>query len=75
MVSRVELNRSLEMSFGKLVHPDRDEALTVPALARELPVHLHGLDPETCEADRQLEIGRADGLTAVCADLIERSVA
>jgi len=49
--------------------------LTVAALARELPVPLDDLDPETCEADRQLEIGRADGLTAVCADLIERSVA
>jgi len=27
------------------------------------------------EADRQLEVGRADGLPAVCADLVERSVA
>jgi len=36
---------------------------------------LDGLDPETCEADRQLEIGRAKGLPAVCADLVERSVA
>ena len=57
------------------LHIDRDEALTVPALARELPVHLHGLDPERCEADRQLEVGRADGLSALCADLVERSVA
>jgi carboxylate-amine ligase len=60
---------------GKLVHPDRDEAITVTALSRELPVPLHGLDPGTCEADHQLEIGRADGLHAVCADLVERSVA
>ena len=43
--------------------------------ARELPVPLHGLDPETCEADRQLEVGRARRLHAVCADLVERSVA
>ena len=73
-----EQNRWAASRFGphgKLIHPDRDEALTVAALARELPVSLHGLDPETCEADRQLEIGRAKGLAAVCADLVERSVA
>jgi len=33
------------------------------------------LDPTTCEADRQLEIGRAEGLAAVCADLVQRSLA
>jgi glutamate---cysteine ligase / carboxylate-amine ligase len=73
-----EQNRWAASRFGphgKLVHPDRAEALTVAALARELPVALEGLDPETCEADRQLQIGRADGLPAVCADLIQRSVA
>jgi carboxylate-amine ligase len=73
-----EQNRWAASRFGphgRLIHPDRDEALTVAALARELPVQLHGLDPDACEADRQLEIGRADGLTAVCADLVERSVA
>jgi len=73
-----EQNRWAASRFGphgKLVHPDRDEALTVPALARELPVPLNGLDPETCEADRQLEVGRDKGLPAVCADLVERSVA
>jgi carboxylate-amine ligase len=73
-----EQNRWAASRFGphgRLIHPDRDEALTVAALARELPVQLHGLDPGACEADRQLEIGRADGLTAVCADLVERSVA
>ncbi|MGZ8793049.1 MAG: carboxylate-amine ligase, partial [Gaiellaceae bacterium] len=73
-----EQNRWAASRFGphgKLVHPDRDAALTVAALARELPVPLRGLDPETCEADRQLEIGRAKGLPAVCADLVERSVA
>jgi glutamate---cysteine ligase / carboxylate-amine ligase len=59
---------------GKLIHPDRDEALTVPELVEELPVttELSGAD---CEADRQLEVGRADGLTAVCADLVRRTVA
>jgi len=73
-----EQNRWAASRFGphgKLVHPDRDEALTVAALARELPVPVRGLDPAKCEADRQLEIGRAHGLPAVCADLIERSVA
>ena len=73
-----EQNRWAASRFGphgKLIHPDRDEALTVAALASELPVPLQGLDPEACEADRQLEIGRAEGLTAVCADLVERSVA
>ncbi len=60
---------------GKLIHPDRSEALTVAELARDLPVPIDGLDPESCEADRQLEVGSADGLDAVCADLVERSVA
>jgi glutamate---cysteine ligase / carboxylate-amine ligase len=60
---------------GKLIHPDRDEALMVAELARELPVPLDGLDLEGCEADRQLDVGRADGLYAVCADLVERSIA
>jgi carboxylate-amine ligase len=59
---------------GKLIHPDRDVALTVAELAQDLPVSLVGLDPESCEADRQLEIGRAYGLEAVCADLVERSI-
>ena len=60
---------------GKLVHPDRDVALTVPELCRELPVDVAGLQTDRCEADRQLEVGRADGLRAVCADLVARSLA
>jgi carboxylate-amine ligase len=59
---------------GKLVHPDRAEALTVPELLRELPVETE-LDGAECEADRQLEVGRADGLQELCADLVRRSVA
>jgi carboxylate-amine ligase len=59
---------------GKLIHPDRDEAISVPELLRELPVSTE-LDGSECEADRQLEVGRAEGLQAVCADLVERSVA
>jgi carboxylate-amine ligase len=73
-----EQNRWAASRFGphgKLIHPDRNEALAVAELAHELPVPLDGLDPENCEADRQLEVGRANGLRAVCADLVERSVA
>ena len=60
---------------GKLIHPDSDEALTATALVRDLPVAADGLNPESCEADRQLEIGRSHDLEAVCAELVERSVA
>jgi carboxylate-amine ligase len=59
---------------GELIHPERDEALPVAELARELPVPLE-LDTSRCEADAQLEVGRASGLQAVCADLVERSIA
>ena len=72
-----EQNRWAASRFGphgKLIHPDRDVAVSVPELSRELPVPPDGLDTATCEADRQLEVGRADGLRAVCADLVERSV-
>jgi glutamate---cysteine ligase / carboxylate-amine ligase len=70
-------NRWAASRFGphaKLIHPDRDEASTVPELLRELPVATE-LDGADCEADWQLEVGRAAGLRAVCADLVERSVA
>jgi glutamate---cysteine ligase / carboxylate-amine ligase len=60
---------------GKLIHPDRDEALTAAELVHELPVAVDGLNPDTCEADRQLQLGRSEGLQAVCAELVERSVA
>jgi len=60
---------------GKLIHPDRAEALSVPELLRELPVAADGFDGASCEAERQLEVGRSDGLRAVSADLVERSVA
>lgn len=69
-------NRWAASRFGphaELIHPDRDEALSVPSLVRELPVTLHGLDPP-CEAELQLEVGRGQGLQAVCADLVERSL-
>jgi carboxylate-amine ligase len=34
---------------------------------------LTALEPDGCEADRQLEAGRNGGLTRVCADLVERT--
>ena len=58
---------------GKLIHPDRDEALAVPDLLREFPVSVPSLDGTSCEADRQLEVGRANGLRAVSADVVERT--
>jgi glutamate---cysteine ligase / carboxylate-amine ligase len=70
-------NRWAASRFGadaKLIHPDRDEALSVPGLVAELPVTTT-LDGAECEADAQLAVGRGDGLHAVCADLVRRSVA
>ena len=60
---------------GRLINPDRAEALSATELLAELPVGAAGLDGRSCEADRQLEVGRARGLHALCADLVERSVA
>jgi glutamate---cysteine ligase / carboxylate-amine ligase len=73
---------------GKLIHPERDGAVAVPELAGELlcltePAArelgaaelLSALDETTCEADLQLDLGRKRGLPAVCADLVERSLA
>ncbi len=84
-------NRWAAMRFGveaELIHPDGERTLRVPELAEELlalvePVArelgslelLERIDPQSCEADRQLEVGRAQGLEAVCADLVERSLA
>ena len=48
-----------------LVHPDGDRLVRAAELAP-------GFDG--CEADLQLELGRASGLVTVCADLVERSV-
>jgi carboxylate-amine ligase len=51
---------------ARLPHP-REERLVG---ADELDL---GVEP-TCEADRQLEIGEREGLLALCADLVERTV-
>jgi carboxylate-amine ligase len=71
-----------------LVHPDEERLapaseLGVELLERLRPVarslgaesRLAALDPSTCEADRQVEVGREQGLGALCADLVRRSVA
>jgi hypothetical protein len=36
-------------------------------------VDASALDAATCEADRQLAVGREDGLRAVCEDLVRRT--
>jgi carboxylate-amine ligase len=64
-------NRWAAARFGteaELIHDGR--RLSVPQLAAELPVEAAGLDPTTCEADRQLAAG---DLRAVCADIVART--
>jgi carboxylate-amine ligase len=71
-----EQNRWAASRFGphgKLIHPDRGEAMEVPDLVADLPVAVADLDAHACEADRQLDVGRRDGLRAVCADLVRRT--
>lgn len=72
---------------ARLVHPYRRELASAAELGRELlelvrdPARELGtlelltvIDPDRCEAERQLELGRTSGLGAVCADLVERTV-
>ena len=49
--------------------------LVEPAV-RELGTEelLSALEPSRCEGDRQLEIGRTQGLKAVAADVAERTL-
>lgn len=84
-------NRWAALRFGsqaRLVHPGGERLAPVPELAEELldlvaPAArelgseglLAALDPAVCEGDRQLEVGRAQGLEAVCSDLVQRTVA
>src|SRR5256884_1593916 len=83
-------NRWAALRFGtgaELIHPDGTRLVRVPELARELlglvgPAaeklgttdELAALDPSRCEGERQLEIGEREGLEAVCADLVERTL-
>ena len=73
-------NRWAAARFGlaaELFHPDGECTAHASELAEEL-FELIGrpglLDTERTEADRQLEVGRAEGLEAVCADLCERTL-
>jgi carboxylate-amine ligase len=73
-------NRWAAARFGlaaELFHPDGERTAHASELAEELfeLIDRPGLlDTERTEADRQLEVGRADGLEAVCADLCERTL-
>jgi carboxylate-amine ligase len=73
-------NRWAAARFGlgaELFHPDGERTAHAPELADEL-FELIGrpglLDTKGTEADRQLEVGRAEDLEAVCADLCERTL-
>jgi carboxylate-amine ligase len=73
-------NRWAASRFGlaaELFHPDGERTAHASDLAAEL-LELAGvralLDTTRTESDRQLEVGRADGLEAVCADLCERTL-
>jgi carboxylate-amine ligase len=84
-------NRWAAARFGldsELVHPDGPRLVPARELADELVelvrpaaerldslVLLDELDVERTESERQLELGRRDGLLAVCADLAARTVA
>jgi carboxylate-amine ligase len=71
-------NRWAALRFGmdaELIHPDGSRALPARELAVELFERLGVAPLGEPEAARQLEVGRADGLTAVCADLVERTIA
>jgi glutamate---cysteine ligase / carboxylate-amine ligase len=83
-------NRWAALRFGpraELIHPDGERLVSVPELAGELLALvdpaveelgtdelLRTLDPQSCEGDRQLEVGRESGLEAVAADVSNRTV-
>jgi carboxylate-amine ligase len=71
-------NRWAALRFGmeaELIHPNGSRALPARELAAELFERLGVEALGEPEAGRQLELGRANGLAAVCADLVERTVA
>jgi carboxylate-amine ligase len=71
-------NRWAALRFGmdaELIHPDGARALPARELAAELYERLGVAPLGEPEAARQLEVGRAEGLAAVCADLVARTVA
>jgi carboxylate-amine ligase len=83
-------NRWAAARFGpraQLIHPDGHRVMAADELFAELrtlvgpavdeleTAKLLVFDPVRCEADLQLESGRAHGLEALCAELVERSLA
>jgi glutamate---cysteine ligase / carboxylate-amine ligase len=73
-------NRWAAARFGPeagLLHPEEERMVPAFELAAELLERIGpvaGLELVASEADRQLEVGRADGLRAVCADLVTRTL-
>jgi carboxylate-amine ligase len=83
-------NRWGALRFGlqaELFHPDGEHAATGSELAAELiklvrPAakqlgtndFLKSFDVKRSESEQQLEVRRADGLKAVCADIVQRTV-
>jgi carboxylate-amine ligase len=68
-------NRWAAARFGleaELFRPDGESTARASDLAAEIAGDR--LDTARTEADRQLEVGRADGLEAVCADLVARTL-
>jgi carboxylate-amine ligase len=64
-------NRWAAARFGpeaQLIHDGR--LLSATELVEELPVEAAGLDPSTCEAERQLQAG---DVRAACADIVART--
>jgi len=68
-------NRWAAARFGldaELFHPDGERTARASELSEELAGER--LAVSATEADRQLEVGRAEGLEAVCADLVRRTL-
>jgi carboxylate-amine ligase len=68
-------NRWAAARFGlgaELFHPDGEHTAKAGELAAELAGET--MDASMAEAEQQLEVGRARGLEAVCADLVERTL-
>jgi carboxylate-amine ligase len=68
-------NRWAALRFGheaELVHPDGSRLVSVPELLAELAERIGSQKPGVPDQAReQLEVGRADGLEAVCRRLVE----
>jgi len=68
-------NRWAALRFGReaeLVHPDGSRLVSVPELLGELAERVGAPKPDVPDQAReQLEVGRADGLKAVCRRLVE----